>query len=252
MIYGRGAEITVSRKGFFPSLRLCAFALSLLILILLLAFALRVHLLGAQSLWNDEGSSYVQATRSLADIARFAALDIHPPGYYWLLHVWRILTGDTEFALRALSAFASLLSVAVAYALGKRLYGALAGLAAALFVALNGFSLYYAQEARMYALLALWGAAGFWALVGLLTAQRAVPLRRWQMERASGHSCRVLHGRWRLALVNAAGLWTQYAYPFVMLAQGGVCVCGWGRILWMPGHSGRCPYARWEIRMGTC
>ncbi|MCW0209087.1 MAG: glycosyltransferase family 39 protein, partial [Achromobacter sp.] len=107
-----------------------------------------------QSFWNDEGSSYVQATRSFAEIAANAALDIHPPGYYWLLGGWRLLAGTSEFALRALSVFASLLSIAFAAALGRRLFGWGAALSAALLIALNTFSIYYAQEARMYALLA--------------------------------------------------------------------------------------------------
>ncbi|MEO8612284.1 MAG: hypothetical protein ABI690_30595, partial [Chloroflexota bacterium] len=80
--------------------------------VLLIAFFLRFHNLGVQSFWNDEGSSYVQATRSFADIASNAARDIHPPGYYWLLAIWRQFSGDSEFGLRALSAFASLLTVA--------------------------------------------------------------------------------------------------------------------------------------------
>ncbi len=162
-------------------------------------------------MWNDEGNSYVQATRSLADIAAHAGRDIHPPGYYWLLGLWRILTGESEFALRALSAFASILTIAFTYALGKRLYGPLAGVIAALFVALNTFHIYYAQEARMYALLALWAAASMWALVGFLTSP-LTPLHTWRGEKM----------RWAIALavLNAAGLWTQYAYPFVMLVQG--------------------------------
>ena len=107
--------------------------------------------------------------------------------------------------MRSLSVFASLLSIAFAYALGRRLYGTVAAISAALLIALNTFNIYYAQEARMYALLALWSAASFWALAGLF--QR----KSW---------------RWALALAlfNAAGLWTQYAYPFVMLAQGGVAL----------------------------
>ena len=52
--------------------------LPLLVLILLFASALRFHLLGAQSLWNDEGNSYVQATRSFGDIAANAARDGKP------------------------------------------------------------------------------------------------------------------------------------------------------------------------------
>ncbi len=183
----------MSFRRYFP-----LFAITLLIL---LAAALRFHLLGAQSLWNDEGSSYVQAIRPFAEIAANAARDIHPPGYYYLLAGWRLLTGTSEFALRSLSVFASLLSIAFAYALGRRLYGTVAAITAALLIALNTFSIYYAQEARMYALLALWSAASFWALASLFQ-----------------------HKTWRwalaLALFNAAGLWTQYAYPFVMLAQG--------------------------------
>ena len=179
--------------------------------VILIAFFLRFHNLGAQSFWNDEGSSYVQATRSFADIAANAARDIHPPGYYWLLAIWRQFSGDSEFGLRALSAFASLMTVAFTYALGKRLFNPAAGLAAALFVALNTFSIYYAQEARMYALLALWGVMGMWALVGLLSP----PPNPLSAKRGGGI-------RWALtlALINAAGLYTQYAYPFVMLAQG--------------------------------
>jgi hypothetical protein len=175
--------------------------LVLALVVLLLAAGLRFHQLGAQSLWNDEGNSVVQAGRSLTDIAEHAARDIHPPGYYLLLSGWRALAGDSEFALRMLSSLASVVSVALAFSLGRRLFSPWAGLLAALFVALNTFSIYYAQEARMYALLALLGAAGMWALVGLVRR----PGWRWAVA---------------LGLVNAAGLYTHYAYPFLILAQG--------------------------------
>jgi mannosyltransferase len=187
-------------------------ALALSILIVFLAAVLRFHNLGAQSFWNDEGSSYVQSTRSFADIASNAARDIHPPGYYWLLSIWRQFVGDSEFALRSLSAFASVLTIAFTYALGKRLFNSAAGLAAALFVALNTFSIYYAQEARMYALLALWSVMGMWGLARALSYQS--PVSSFQRKNL---------GTWIfLALVNAAGFYTQYAYPFVMLAQGAI------------------------------
>jgi len=204
---------------FSASLPLRAFALSLCIL--LLATLVRFHNLGAQSLWNDEGNSYVQATRSFADIAANAARDIHPPGYYWLLAIWRVLTGDSEFSLRSLSAFASILTVAFTYAIGRRIFSPLAGLAAALFVALNTFSIYYAQEARMYALLAMWSAAGMWALAGFL--QRSFVGATRPTGISVGHGA-PLWWLLALALFNAAGLWTQYAYPFVMLVQGVVFV----------------------------
>lgn len=189
------------------SLSLRVFVLCLLFL----AFFLRLHQLDAQSLWNDEGNAYVQATRSFGDIATNAARDIHPPGYYWLLAGWRLLLGESEFVLRSLSVFASVLTVAFTYALGRRLFNPAAGIIAAGLVALNTFSIYYAQEARMYALLGLWGAAGMWILSNELRVMRD--------EVGTGHVVslrRILP----LALINAAGLYTQYAYPFIMLAQG--------------------------------
>jgi len=182
------------------------------LLIVLLAYGVRVHQLGTQSLWNDEGSAYAQATRPLDAIAQNAAADIHPPLYYWALHVWRALSGDSEWALRALSALASTLIVALVYRIGQRLYSAPVGLMAALFVALNTFQIYYAQEARMYALLALWAAASLWALIALTLNDS--PRARTRAAVA-------------LALFNAAGLWTQYVYPALILAQGVLFV------LWM-------------------
>lgn len=186
------------------------------IALLLVAGWARFHLLGAQSLWHDEGNAYVQATRSFNDIAANAARDIHPPGYYWLLAVWRAFTGDSEFALRALSAFTSLLTVALVYALGTRLYGRFSGMAAALFVTLNTFSIYYAQEARMYALLGLWSAASMLALVGLVQSV----MRQDEISPLFHRDQPALRWLAALGVFNGAGLWTHYAFPLVMIAQG--------------------------------
>ena len=176
------------------------FVLALAIALLLVAAWTRFHHIGAQSLWNDEGNSYGQSLRTLPDIAINAAADIHPPGYYALLAGWRVLTGESEFALRALSAFASIVSAAIVFALGKRLYGDTAGLTALAAVAVSTFSIMYAQEARMYALLALCGAASTWALIDAIfkPGKRAAIL---------------------LALTTAAGLYTNYAYAGVMAFQ---------------------------------
>ena len=183
-----------------------------IIAVILLAAGLRFHQLGTQSLWNDEGASIVMARRSLSAILTNAAADIHPPGYYILLAGWTKLAGESEFALRALSALESILTVAVIYALGRRLFGPDAGLIAALLLAVNTFAIYYAQETRMYAQLGLLAAGGMWALVVWL--------------RGRAHTFRPLIA---LALINAAGLYTQYAYPFTMLAQGVVFLLWWAR-----------------------
>jgi mannosyltransferase len=191
-----------------------------ILLLLLVAFALRVHHLGGQSLWNDEGNSFVQSLRPLPDIISNAARDIHPPGYYLLLAGWRWLAGTSEFGLRSLSLFASLLTVAFTYSIGARLFSRPAGWIAAAVVTINTFSIYYAQEARMYALLGLWSAAGMWLIVVHRSQARATshqpPATSYQLS-AKYSSLPFILG---LGLVNAAGLYTHYAYPFVMLVQG--------------------------------
>lgn len=178
-----------------------AVLLLLVVALLIVAFGLRIHTIGAQSFWNDEGNSYVQSLRTFSEIAVHAGRDIHPPGYYWLLALWRTLTGQTETAYRMFSALASLVIVALTYAVGRRIGGRAVGLLAALLSALNTFQIYYAQEARMYALLGLWGAASTLTLLRLI--------ERPGLRRA------LIHGT-----VTAAGLWTGYAFLFVMLAQG--------------------------------
>jgi len=123
--------------------------------ILLVAGGLRFYRLDAQSFWNDEGNTARLVERPVALIIEGAAGDIHPPGYYLLLHVWRAFTGDSEFALRAFSALCGVLTVAVTAAIGHCVGGRRIALAASLLVAVHPLSVYYSQEARMYALLGL-------------------------------------------------------------------------------------------------
>ncbi len=146
--------------------------------VLLLALALRVYRLDAQSLWNDEGTSVALAGRDLASITRQAAHDIHPPLYYYLLHGWVRLAGTSERAVRGLSALAGVALVGATYALARRRLGRVQAVAAGLLSALSPFQVYYAQEARMYIFVALWGCL---SLLAYDAIQRALdqPWRRW-------------------------------------------------------------------------
>ena len=175
---------------------------------LALATWLRFYRLDAQSYWNDEGNSLRLAERAPAAIIAAAAADIHPPGYYLLLSGWRALTGPSEFALRGFSALAGVALVALVYRLGRQYFGRSAGLGAALLAALHPFLIYYSQEARMYALLATLSAASFLLFSRWLKSSRP-PAPAW--------------GRPALAiayvLVTAAGLYTHYAFGFVVIAE---------------------------------
>lgn len=180
----------------------------LVLAIVLLAAVLRFHEIGRQSLWNDEGNTLRLVERPIPSLLENASHDIHPPGYYLALKAWWSLTGESEFALRAFSALAGLLTVACVYALGRALSAPGAGALAALLVAVNAFSVYYGQEARMYALLALCAAAS------MLIFARWTARPAWKTALA-------------LALINAAGLYTQYTYPAVMLTQGVMFIAWW-------------------------
>ncbi|MBX3001855.1 MAG: glycosyltransferase family 39 protein, partial [Caldilineaceae bacterium] len=126
-----------------------------LILILLLAFGLRLYHLDAQNLWYDEGVTAVVAQYDLAALVRWTADDIQPPLYYLLVSAWGQVAGWSEWSLRFPSLVFGVLLVPLMAALSRTLTRSRpASLLAALLAALHPLLLYYSQEARMYTMLA--------------------------------------------------------------------------------------------------
>ena len=136
-----------------------------LLAIILLAFALRVYRLGHQSLWDDEAKSVWVASWSVTEILVEQSQHEHPPFHYLLLHFWLPPAGESEFAVRFVSLFFSLLSVPMIYKLGKalsthrvsrsthhasRITHHVFGLLAAFVAAISPFWVYFSQETRMY------------------------------------------------------------------------------------------------------
>src|SRR3954454_8451699 len=122
-----------------------------------LGVALRFATLGVQSYHHDE---IVTASRVLRvgfghamDAVGFS--ESAPPLYYALAWLWTQATGTGEWGLRSLSALAGVLTIPVAYLIGRELWTRRTGLLAAALVAVNPMLIWYSQEARAYALLAL-------------------------------------------------------------------------------------------------
>jgi uncharacterized membrane protein len=182
----------------------------LLLLTLILAFALRVHDLGSQSLWYDEAVTAQVVQQGLAELARWTADDIQPPLYYAITAGWVQLAGLSEWALRFPSLFFGLLMVPLAWALGRRLFGRVAGNIAALLAALHPLWLYYSQEARMYTLLTALGMLAGYTLLRVLAAGY------------SKNGYPKLRLRWWTAFVLAAIalLYTHYFAAFLLAAFG--------------------------------
>ncbi len=198
-------------------------------MVLLLAFGLRFHRLAAQSFWNDEGNSARLSERPLALIIEGTASDIHPPLYYLLLHGWRDLAGASEFGLRAFSAFAGVLTVAMMVPLARALCppGQMKAVSvakekkandlslvivAALLTAVNPALVYYSQETRMYALLGLLAVLSTWCLLRWHRAQVC-----WM--NTGQHRNHALAWAAAYTLCLAAGLYTHYFFPAVLAAH---------------------------------
>lgn len=182
---------------------------------LLVAFALRLVRLGAESFWYDELVSVYLARQPAADLIAHTAGDIHPPGYYLLLRLWGLIAGPLldhglEWLYAWLSVAAGMLVLALLYAVGRRTVGARAALIAVWLGAVNPFHVWYAQEVRMYTLGAALGLLCLWATLRFFEDGRARSL--------------ILY-----AVAAAAGLYTLYYFAFLLVALNGVAL-----LLWWP------------------
>jgi uncharacterized membrane protein len=172
---------------------------SLLLFILLLAFALRVYRLDAQSIWYDEGLSIQLAQLPPDQTIALSATTDHPPLHALLLGAWIRIAGDSDFIVRLLSTFFGVLVVALIYKLGKILDERV-GLIAAFLMSIAPMAVYYSQETRGYMLLT--------ALI-LLAAIAFVQI-------SLGHT-----NRWTWLIYGAsivAALYTHYFAAFAWIA----------------------------------
>jgi uncharacterized membrane protein len=182
---------------------------------LVAGFALRLFHLGSDSLWYDETVSVTLATKSIPVLLAHTAGDIHPPGYYLLLHGWQRLTHPTllhgfEFLYAWPSLLAGMLVLVLLYALGRRLADRSIALLTLWLAACNPFQVWYSQEARMYTWAAVLGLLCLWALVCFLHSAVSPG------GAAHIHQPRAGESRWLIlyTLAGAAGLYTLYYFLF--------------------------------------
>ncbi len=227
-----------------------------LLFLALAALSMSYRLTGS-SLWADEGNSVAQAMRPLPELIQRSALDIHPPLYYVLLHLWTRVFGISEPALRSLSLAAGLAVVVLTWAIARLLWGKPTARIVGILAATHPFLVYYAQEVRMYIFVVLWATLAVYALVRIVLREgRArlalpdvphgarVPLVT-RTVRVSSHHPALLLGRWDVlyALAVAAGLWTHYAFPVLP----GVLTLVY--VAWMYSTRHRLPLAPRVIRL---
>lgn len=167
-----------------------------LLLLLALSAGLRFHALAAQGLWSDELFSASIVTQvgqgqawyhyvpkvfpdlRIGDSAlTWKAGENSPPLFEALLWLWTRVFGESDFAMRSLSAVAGTLAPVVLFAGLRRPLGGVAAGVAGLLMALSPAAVSYAQEVRGYALLMLLASAAVVRLVrfALVPREAGVP-----------------------------------------------------------------------------
>jgi uncharacterized membrane protein len=128
------------------------------ILIIVISIFLRFFLLDNQSLWYDEGVSLILSDKTsvkenLSRILSRNGSDKYQSLYYLILFYWRSAFGNTEFAIRSLSAILGVSSVITIFFTTLRIYGKNHAIWSSLILGFSSFGVYYSQEARPYSLL---------------------------------------------------------------------------------------------------
>jgi uncharacterized membrane protein len=124
-----------------------------LLFVLLLAFAIRVSGLTAQSMWRDEVDAIQFSQMPLSVMASyFTRPGWNGPLFYLFLRPWIAIAGRTEFGLRYFSSCLSVIAVALLYRLAQTWFSKPVGVLAALLMATSAYMVWYAQELKMYAL----------------------------------------------------------------------------------------------------
>jgi uncharacterized membrane protein len=173
--------------------------LLILAAILILGFLLRVHCLGCESLWLDEGFSIDWIMSGLLGIIKSAAGDVHPPLYYITLLYWTSLFGLSEFSVRSLSLVFSVASIILLYRLCDMILDRKTAVISSLLIAVSTFQIYFSQEARPYAMVM------FLTILSMFLYLRLFEKGRWNSV--------------SYVLVTTLMLYTHIFSLFIVLAQ---------------------------------
>jgi uncharacterized membrane protein len=196
---------------------------SLIVVILLLAFGLRLPLLDG-SFWLDEAAQALESSRPFSQQLLIRA-DFQPPLIHYITH-FALYLGKSEWWLRLFGALIpGLVTIFASYKVGERLFNKKIGLISSLLLATSSFHIFYSQELRPYSLPAMFALLSWWVLVSL-TNQADKNLENISLKNNHNNSFEIkklnlrIDKRWfLLALLNALGLYSSYLYPFLLISQ---------------------------------
>lgn len=130
---------------------------------------LTLYKIGENSLWYDECFSIDWANDKLKEIIDYSLFnDTNPPLYLIILHYWLNWFGDSEFALRSLSALATSIACGVFFLFCLRFFNWQTAIFAILLFFSSNELYYYAQEGRTYGLIILFFVLSNFAFMSLV------------------------------------------------------------------------------------
>jgi mannosyltransferase len=171
--------------------------------VVVVALGIMLRFYTHSALWLDEALTVDRSRLPLSQIAGSLKHDGAPPLYYYLLHFWMRLFGESDFATRSLSGVIGVVTLPVAWLAGKRFGGRVVAWTTLVLLSSAPFAVYYSTEARMYGLVILLTACGFLALSRALEAPRPGNLIAVAVVTAA-----LLYTQyWSLYLVGVVGVW---------------------------------------------
>lgn len=219
----------------------------LVLLLVLLAFALRLYQLDFFSLRGDESFTVLFVQKPLAQMwQETLTIEPNPPLLYFLLRGWIVVAGASEFATRFFSLFFGVLCIPLTYTLARALLPLLTKersqtqtrtmsrqsasafvngvrspipLIAAFLIAINPYQIWHSQDVRNYTMwpaLSLLALVFFWQWYRATTEpRRGAPL--WSPSNSRSPNSWSPHLLF-FTLAELAALYTHYYEAFILLA----------------------------------
>ena len=105
-----------------------------------------------KNIWFDESYSVAIAKHSFSDIWNITGHDVHPPLYYWILHIIWIIFGNQTIAFRLFSVLPIAILGILGYTHIRKDFGEKVGMIFSFLVYFLPVICIYSQEIRMYSL----------------------------------------------------------------------------------------------------
>ncbi len=201
-----------------------------LIVVMAVALGLRLYGIRRESPWFDEIVSLrFLHLPSLFDFLR-SERSVDPPMmplYFTLQYGWSRLFGTDISTLRVMSALFSVCTVPMVYLLGRRMFGPLAGVVAALCQTFSLSSILYAQELRMYSLVGFLTVCSAYFLVRALASSG-----RWWWAHAAMNALLMATHMYAILYVVAVGAFLLLRFAAQRLGSS-LKVEGKGFVFWI-------------------